>query len=230
MSATIGGDAGEYASRCLVGLQKVVDMTARQLMEVALRVLGVWFVAQAVFDTAQWAASYSFFPGTMGVTQAAFFAAAVIVGAVQLALGIALIFVASRIANRFYANEPAAEGAPSRIGLSQIGPGHLYHVASYLLGAYFLVYGIQAAAALAIRAMSSSVPADQMATPGTTAVVYIGSGLLLIFGARRIAEMLSLVRYDPDSIPQQQFSLKLLLGITVAAAVALVVLKMMTAA
>jgi hypothetical protein len=191
-------------------------MTARQLMEVALRVLGVWFVVHAVISGAQAIASMNLILPATGFSLSAYLIAVEAVAAVQLGLGLVLVFGGPRIASHFYRDEPVANHVPSRIG-----PGDLYHVASYLLGVYFLVQGLEACAAIAFRLLSGKVPSNLRAYPEMAAIISTVSGLLLIFGARRIAEMLSLLRHDPDSLPRQQFSLKLLLGITFAIAMVL---------
>jgi hypothetical protein len=141
--------------------------------------------------------------------------------AVQLALSIALIRWAPIIAGRFYPSDAQAPEASTRFSA-----GDIYHTVCFVLGAYLLVQGSVSWGNLTVAAFSAG-SGHQLASAALTAIVYTASGLLLVLGARRIGQLVSSLKHDPESIPQQQFSLKLLLTIAVLVAVVLGVLRML---
>ena len=61
-----------------------------------------------------------------------------------------------------------------------------------------------------------------------TTVVYVATGVLLVFGSQRISELLLNLRYDPDTIPKQQLSIAMLLILVVLFAVILGVIRRMS--
>lgn len=198
-------------------------MSARLLIEVALRVLGLWFLLNSVVtmtETASWHLANVLAGGSDVGTH--FLVLSGVAVAVQLALGVMLIRWAPGMAARFY--PPDAEKPEPQI---RVGPGDIYQTACFVLGVYLLVRGVESVGRLAIGALSFS-PGPQLASVAVSAMVYTASGLLLIFGSRRIGQLVSNLRYDPDSIPQQQFSLKLLLIITGLVAVILGVIRMIS--
>ena len=62
--------------------------------------------------------------------------------------------------------------------------------------------------------------AEQIAMIG-----YVSVGGLLVFGSQRIAEVLTGLRYDPDTIPKQQISIAALIIALVVIAVVLGVVR-----
>jgi hypothetical protein len=192
-------------------------MSARLLLEVALRLLGFWFLFDSIVNTVTSAAWYMAAAGAVGGFEAYYLSRLGAYLAVTLPLSLVLIRWAPNIAIRFYPVDLQISEPQARIG-----PGDLYHTACFALGAYLLVRGIEFTGQLAIAAVTSRGELSNMAVG---AMIYTLSGLLLIFGAREIGQFFTNLRYDPDSIPQQQFSLKLLLIITVAVAVILVVIR-----
>ncbi len=52
---------------------------------------------------------------------------------------------------------------------------------------------------------------DQLASDAFTILVNWAAGIFLIFGSRRIGELMSSLRYDPEAIPKQRFSVTNLL-------------------
>jgi hypothetical protein len=134
----------------------------------------------------------------------------------RMLLGGALVYGAPAVAGRFYPRDSLNE--ESRLA---VGPGDIYRTACFVLGAYLLVSTARPAGLLVSNAVSGSWQPNQLAAEAVTAVVYMFSGLLLVFGSHRIAEMLSSLRYDPDTVPRQQISLAMLLIVLVLIAVVL---------
>ena len=58
-------------------------------------------------------------------------------------------------------------------------------------------------------------------------MVYVASGILLVFGSRKISEMLSRLGYDPDTIPAERFSIVILLILLVLFAIMVGVIRFM---
>jgi hypothetical protein len=204
-------------------------MSARLLFEVALRILGMWYVFASIVGLASTVASWQLIAGSIGGQNVGgYVLLEALILAVQLAMSVALIRWAPAIAARFYPADsslPDAENPESRL---RVGPGDVYHTACFVLGAYLLVQGVKSAGEMTIGAVSFGSQANQLARAAVIAIVDTASGLLLIFGSRGIAQFLSNLRYDPDSIPRQQFSIKLLLIITFIVAVILGVIRMIT--
>jgi hypothetical protein len=59
------------------------------------------------------------------------------------------------------------------------------------------------------------------------ALLLVLFGGALIFGARGAARFLNSLGYDPDSVPAQQFSLRVILSIVVGCAVVLGVIRLL---
>lgn len=191
-------------------------MSARVLFEIALRVLGLWFFFTSIVTlTAIVTVSFS------GLGPTGYLWGPAATAAAQFIIGGLLVFFAPAMSAWFY---PAI--AESEAQRAAIGPGDIYRAACFVLGAYLLVSAARPAALLLDTVLSGErlgrAPAEAMIL-----VVYAGSGLLLVFGSRPIAELLSNLRYDPDTIPKQQFSLALLLTVIVVVAIALGTFRML---
>jgi len=143
--------------------------------------------------------------------------------AVQLAIGLGSIRYAPVVAARFYPAEADDEESPARVR-----PGDLYHTACFVLGVFLLVSAAGPAGRFMIAGMQGGWGQSQMASNAFTTLVYTAAGILLIFGSRRIGEMMSSLRYDPESIPKQQISVANLLLLFVFAAFILWAIRRMT--
>jgi hypothetical protein len=189
-------------------------MSGRLLLEIALRISGLWFLFTAITTLTATLSVLS----VSGWTDYLWGAVASVVA--QFLLGGALVFCAPAVARWFYPAAAESEGSPV-----SVGPGDVYRTACFVLGVYLLVSTARPAgrlleAGLSGEALSRSI-ADAM-----TLIVYAASGVLLVFGARPIAELLSNLRYDPDTIPKQQISLAVLLVFVVLVAVVVGVFRM----
>ena len=203
-------------------------MTARVLFEVALRILGLWILYTAITAMTSMTSWYFAIEPTGAIDVTTYLVLTGFFVAVHLALGVTLIGWALGIAARFYPPDSLLSDATNSEPQRRVGPGDIYHTACFVLGVCLLVPGIQSASEFATGAVSIGWQTNQLAHLAVSAVVYTTSGLLLIFGSRRIANLMSSLQYDPDSIPRQQFSIKMLLIITVAVAVILGVIRMIT--
>ena len=207
-------------------------MSARLLLEVALRVLGLWFAFHSIITLAERIPIYlgavwgSLIPNTTSylVTTGVTFV-------VQFALGAALIYWAPGIAAKFY--PPDAENEEPRIG---VGPGDVYRTACFVLGVYLLVQIVQPASRLAIAGFQrpySNWQPSQMAVDAVTTIVYTVVGMFLLFGSNKIGEWFSSLRYDsnrndPNTIPKPQFTIAAILILVVLFAVCLEVIRRLT--
>jgi hypothetical protein len=203
-------------------------MSARILFEVALRVLGVWLFFSAVSSLTSLVSFYltnvpGLSPGMLSYNMMSYFVTSTASFFMELLMSGALIFAAPRIAARFYPRK--AEDQELRVA---VGPGDVYRTACFVLGAYFLVRTAEPAGRLVGAGLSGRVffQASQLAD-ALTAMVYVASGILLVFGSRKISQLLSNLRYDPDTIPAQRFSLAVLMILLFLCAIVLGVIRFM---
>ncbi len=184
-------------------------MSTRLLLEMAIRVLGLWFVFTGISSLASNFVLLTVLSSSVPLAPAQWLIWTAVPVVVQGVLGAALIWWAPWIASRFYPAGP--EESPLHFN---VGPGDVYRVACFVAGVCFLVHTAEPASRLVASLMQSGPSkrlspqevADSMAT-----MVYAVAGVILVFGSRRIGELLSNLRYDPNTVPQQQFSLAILL-------------------
>ena len=72
---------------------------------------------------------------------------------------------------------------------------------------------------MALRANVDSVAALSQS------VVFLVFGVSLIFGSRGLSRLLASLGHDPDNVPAQQFSLRLLLALVIGAALLLFAMR-----
>ncbi|MEZ6071365.1 MAG: hypothetical protein R3C10_14110 [Pirellulales bacterium] len=118
--------------------------------------------------------------------------------------GDALVTFAPAIASWFYPQLPSTEDVPARVG-----PGDVYHTGCFLLGVYLMVCAAVPAGRI-VNAALRGAPFT-MAGDTLTLIVYLANGVLLVFGAQRVSNFLTNLRYDPDTVPQQRITLAVLL-------------------
>ncbi len=121
-----------------------------------------------------------------------------------------LIAMAPSIARRFYPDE-----ADQEILHISAGPGDLYHIACFVLGAFLLLGAAQLTVRLAATAMSSQIWQRGQVADVATIMIYGAGGLLLVFGGRKIGAALASLRYDPAQVPRQQYSIAIVLIVVV---------------
>lgn len=203
-------------------------MSARLLLEVALRVLGFWSLLTSFLSLSSTVFlffSEMRFHGNLGMVDPQIWSSVATLG-IQFIGGVLLIWLAPAIATKFYKQDEAREA--SQI---QVGPGDVYRVACFVLGAYLMVQGAQSAADAVVFGFErqlSGFSQPQLVQGGVNASIYFVSGTLLVFGSRPISELLLNLRYDPDTIPKQQMSIAALLVFLVLVAVVIGVIRNLT--
>lgn len=203
-------------------------MSARLLFEVALRVLGIWLLVNSVNTLILTASSHlasqsnSMVPGWEN-----YLVAYAMTFVVQSVLGVVLLYFAPNIAALFY--QAVIENDATNDPSIRIGPGDVYHIACFVLGAYLLVQTAEPASQLVIAAIRETPwMRGQLASTSVRLVAYAVSGIFLVFGSRSISRLLSNLRYDPETIFNQQVSIAMLLILLVVIAVVLAILRRMT--
>jgi hypothetical protein len=203
-------------------------MSARLLLEVAIRVIGLWLVFTTISGLPTTAllilpVIWSTAPPSSLLPSIIAFGVSIIV---QGVFGALLAWWAPWIASRFYAR--GSEEVQVHLA---VGPGDVYRIACFVLGVYLLVHTTEPASRLAATLIQGT-PANwrlgQGVADSVATVVYAATGIVLIFGSRRIGEMLSHLRYDPDTIPKQQISLAILLSLVVLFALILGAIRWLT--
>jgi len=202
-------------------------MSARLLFEVALRVLGLWFVCNSVTSFTTAASLYLTIAWSSVTPSVPHYvvASASVTTAVQLVLGTVLIRWAPGMAARCY-----PPGAANEASQSRVGPGDVYHTACFVLGVYLLVLATEPVSRLVIAGIGRTPGWShiRLASDAVTIVMYTVTGILLVFGSRPLSELLSNLRYNPDTIPKQQISIAVLLIIVLLFAVVLTVIRRMS--
>lgn len=201
-------------------------MHARTLFEVLLRVLGMFLLAWA-FDRLLLSIVQALYLWSLFArTSAEWIGPAYVLftGLALLSVGFFLFRRAPRIAAKMYP-EALAESEPLRFGA--IGAGDLYRITSFGIGIVFVVFALAAAgrAAVGLALQSSFSGSMREIDDLATATVYGLSGLVLTFGSGQIGTWMATLRYDPDTIPAQQFSLRMLLIVITLVGVAFAALR-----
>ena len=204
--------------------------SARNLLTVALQILGCWLVCRSIIALPQIAtfAMYAFrSQSPLGITPIFAIVTMVFQLGTPLVVGVGVILLAGRISRRVY---PAADHTADSITFGAVGAGDLYYIGSFMMGVYVLIQAVGPAVRFLGGTMGagpfSMEPWDQGGvTDMITAAVYSVSGLILIFGGRGIAQALAAVPRDSDKVPVPQFSIRMLLIFGVAFAVVLGVLR-----
>ncbi|MCL4203964.1 MAG: hypothetical protein KJ000_15795 [Pirellulaceae bacterium] len=112
-----------------------------------------------------------------------------------------------------------------------LGAGSLYHVACIVTGLWFLSCAI----APGTRALAPLVSQGGLSLRGNEvgvaslcqAVIFLVFGVSLIFGSRGLSRLLASLGHDPDNVPAQQFSLRLLLALVIGTALLLFAMRML---
>lgn len=201
-------------------------MHARTLFEVVLRVLGMFLLAWSLEKLLESGFLAYYWWTTFAPTSIEWIGTAyVLVSALaMLSAGMFLLLRAPRIAAKTYP-EARAEGEPLHFGA--IGAGDLYRITSFGIGIVFVIFALAAAgrAAVGLSLQSSFSGSMREIDDLATATIYGLSGLVLTFGSRQIGAWMATLRYDPDTIPAQQFSLRVLLIVITLVGVAFAAMR-----
>ena len=204
--------------------------SARNLLTVALQVFGFWLVCTSVILLPKIAGylMYAFqSAGRSGTDPVEVLVMMILQLGAPLVVGIGVIVLAGRISRRFY---PASDRTTDPIAFGHVGAGDLYHIASFVMGVYMLIQAV----APGVRSLAGSMGGGPFSMEPwgqrgfhdmITAAIYGMSGLILIFGARGIAQAMVSVPRDSDELPLPQFSIRSLLILAAAFAVVLGVLR-----
>jgi hypothetical protein len=142
-------------------------------------------------------------------------------------VGIALFLLAPRLAQLVVRDEPLNQ---SQVDISTIRPGHLYQIAAFLLGCVLVTKGMaDALSHVHYLIRRPSGVGGMYSTPMIVAgIVYAIGGCFLMFGAGKLADFLGRFRYDPDQLPSQQMSVRLILAVVVLGAILLGVIRLIS--
>lgn len=186
-------------------------MSARILLEVTLRILGLWYLFTSLNNLTTTVSFYMSggWDSSAGDQMTNYAIAQGVSIAVQIAIGLGLIFGAPSVAARLYREETDAGESPVRVG-----PGDIYHTACFVLGAYVLI-NTAAPVGRLVSARFRGLEQGWLANDFFTVIVHTTAGLLLIFGSRRISELLLSLRHDPESVPKQRLGVSNLLTLIV---------------
>lgn len=205
-------------------------MHARNLMIVALQVLGVAFVVAILHELVlviPWIVQ-GWLSGLPAATNWWSAIDVVLVLLVRVGFCMAMIVLARPIAYWFYPANPQGEADQSgELTFGNVGAGDLYRIACFAMGIYVLVAAVSAAAGVLVQTMRGSPFWDTIAIQSgiVQLAVLIPLSACLIFGSRGVAQALSRLSYDPDAVPNPQFALRTILILTAAVAVLLAVLR-----
>jgi len=206
-------------------------MRLRDLALVGLRLIAVWIVCNDIVHFA-----WTFYiiislllGDSLGVGGAewGFVLAQPIGFALRLVLvAVPLFIYAPRLAD-WICRDVAHDGQGPATGA--LGAGSLYHVACIVTGLWLLSCAI----APGMRVLASLVSQGGMTLRGnedkvaalSQSVVFLVFGVSLIFGSRGLSRLLASLGHDPDNVPAQQFSLRLLLALVIGVAVLLFALR-----
>lgn len=206
-------------------------MSARELATAGLRLMAIWFMCTAVFDTVSTVLLWVQFlvspggglPAQSWVSLGSFLAFVVL----KVSLAILLLFLAPRI-SRFVCREVDADSTP--IQMTSITSGDVYCIVSFLLGISVLLRAIKPAVTAAVQMMAqgqSTFVSHRSIAMIVEASIYVFCGVALTVGARGVAQFLNSLGHASDRTPSQRFSLRLLLIVFVAVAVALGIMRVL---
>jgi hypothetical protein len=144
---------------------------------------------------------------------------------IQVVLAVLLFVFAPRLANRICAELPPASGDEAKL---VAGAGDLYHIGCFLMGIFVLVRAVRPAilGLAAIIGTGRHLAAHEAANLVEGGLLIV-LGLSLVFGSRGIAAFIVSLGYDPDTVPGQQFSLRLLMVLVLGCALLLFVLNIL---
>ena len=145
-----------------------------------------------------------------------------------LVVAVPLFIYAPRLAD-WICRDVAENDRGSATGV--LGAGSLYHVACMVTGIWLLSCAI----APGTRALASLVSQGGMTLRGNQdsvaamcqAVLLLVFGVSLIFGSRGLSRLLVSLGHDPDNVPAQQFSLRLLLALVIGTALLLFAMRVL---
>ncbi|HLA84950.1 MAG TPA: hypothetical protein VJL29_09160 [Thermoguttaceae bacterium] len=210
-------------------------MTRQSLLSVALRLLGFWVVLSHSHRLIEFALLAILPAASMAtVGRSGLFHEVIsscVASLVLVGIGVVLIWLAPRIARRFY---PIQEETIESISCSQIGLGGIYRIAAFLMGIYIATLAV----APLLHAFQMTVLDDKFIPLGMKSGfvvifvvqggLYLLCGSLLVFGSPAIGRIMGRIAsrdlraklsYDENALPNPQFTLKVILIVITLAAI-----------
>ena len=182
-------------------------MSARLLLELALRVLGFWYLLYSVDNLM---ATISLHMAFQGKPPGANIPVSyhLLMLAVHAAIGPLLIGFAPRIAASFYASQLELDSS-----VIHIGPRDVYRIACFVLGVYLLVDIAAPLSRILLTALQNPhfVWANgQLVIDSLVVAVKVAAGLFLAFGSMPISKFFSNTA-DPVSIPPHRLTMMMMI-------------------
>jgi hypothetical protein len=200
-------------------------MSLRELATVALRLAALWLIISTIAFLPAVAYSvvrYSQMGATSSSAMAAVLTSLCAAGG-RFVLGVILFALSSRIAD-FVCRGIGEESGRIEV----IRPGHLYHIATFLMGVFVVTQSL-GPAARSLVAYASQTAGIQNAAELVQFLLALGFGAGLMLGSRGLARFFANLGYDPDNVPAQQFSVRTILLIVIAIAILLGIVHRLTA-
>lgn len=198
-------------------------MSARVVFEVGVRLIGFWLVVHGVQTLVHMISVWN----TTHVRQnlnAEFILSYLGLSASYGLVGAASLYFAPQISRRVY-----PETDPDTLTPSQVGPGDVYRIACFVLGVYLFVTNVpHPLTTLVIAAVQGQIfrlGSDLLALNLVLVLVNVVISVLLIFGAKPVSELLTNLRYDPDTIPQQRITIAMLMIVMLIFAATLAIVR-----
>ncbi len=196
-------------------------MSARLILEVALRVLGFWFLLYSVDNLVNTVAVHIAFQGKppgVGLPVSAH----LLMLTVHVGVGPLLIYLAPTISAWFYA--PRCDNDSNVI---HVGPRDVYRIACFVLGAYLLVQTAAPASRIALTAIRDPRfvwTKGQLVSDALVLAVNTSAGLFLVFGSMPISKYLS-NSTDAVGIPPHRLTLGMMIAMLAVFAIILALLR-----
>jgi len=208
------------------------SMRFRDLAIVGVRLLAVWLACSALFiltNLSYFLAEVLF--GSSGSMAGGGLAAGGLLSqlnvcSLQVVIAALLFVYAPRLSDWICKDLASSDEAEP---VMTLGAGDLYHVACLLMGLWLLARAIRPAVRaiveLVAQGSSNLFMSRQVVGELSEATLLVLLGVVLMFGSRGLSRFLASLGHDPENIPAQQFSLRLLLGIVIGFALVLIVLR-----
>jgi hypothetical protein len=202
-------------------------MTLRELTLVGLRIVAIWMVVSAL--TVLPTLAYGIVEiATRGTSRFRGIGGSwIIVGGplfvamTRAGIGVLLFVLAPRL-TRLVCGDRGPDCEPAKV--ESIRAGDLYHVAAFLMGIYVLVRAVSPGVR-ALVAMVEQADRTRYVASLVESIVLLVLGGALVLGARGAAAFFGNLGYDPDNVPAQQFSVRVVLFAIVGIAVLLVAIR-----
>ncbi len=210
---------------------KFIDLVA-----VILRLLAIWMFITAAISSlnaadalfaAIWSIGWRL--SFVGVQQAALASHLVIAGLYMLT-AVVFFFLAPRIARRICLG---LDSAAATVDITRIRAGQAYHIAMIVTGIVVLcdtfpVIGEAVARYIVVNGRITNRPAilsPFLIIQFLVIVARVAVAILLIVSSKQIGSWLASLRYDPDNVPAQRVSLRVLLFLVVVSAIILLLVR-----